>query len=279
MRHDILGAGEVGGSHSENLGMYLDMHAHLDKYEAEIADVIGEIKANRILTVSVSMDPQAYLKSKELDSRCEWVVSTFGIHPWNAPAYHADLHVLDELIAQSPMVGEIGLDYHFITDPVQHEAQRHVFRYFVQKGVAQDKILNIHSKGAEADVNTILGDLSVRRAILHWYSGPIDTLQELAEKGFYFSLGVEMLSDPHIQLVARTVSAELLLTETDNPGGYKWLTGTTIGTPALIRSVVAKLSDLRGWRHEQTKHQILENFWRLVADDRWARRYKAEMEV
>jgi TatD DNase family protein len=246
--------------------MYIDAHTHLDKYEADAPEILAEIETNRIFTVSVSMDPDAYASSRKLEARSPLVLSTFGIHPWNAPKHHADLASFDSLIASSPMIGEIGLDYHFITEPDQHETQRDVFRHFVQKGVAQDKILNIHSKGAEADVDAVLGHLNARRAILHWYSGPFEVLKKLSEKGYYFSVGVEMLFDPHIQAIAQAVPAVQLLTETDNPGGYHWLTGV-IGRPALIKSVIGKLAALRQWRPEQTQETIFENFMRLAGND------------
>jgi TatD DNase family protein len=254
--------------------MYIDAHAHLDKYdETELRQVVGQIEADQIITLSVSMDPAAYLKSKALPALSKWVVPSFGIHPWNAPEAHHNLQALDKMITESPMVGEIGLDYHFVIEPEKYELQRDVFKYFVKQGVAQDKILNIHSKGAEADVDFLLGDLGAKRAILHWYSGPISELHKLTEKGFYVTVGVEMLLDPHIQTIAKAVPPHLLLTETDNPGGYQWLTGTT-GTPVLIKSVVEELSELRGWRHEQTKDVVFENFNRLAGDDEWVKQMR-----
>jgi len=148
-----------------------------------------------------------------------------------------------------------------------------VFEYLVRKGVEQNKILNIHSKGAEADVHSVLRNLNARRAIVHWYSGPLDILKKLNHRGAYITVGVEMLTDPHIQAVAKAVPAELLLTETDNPGGYRWLTGD-MGTPAIIKSVVEKLSELRGWKPEQTQERIFENFMRLAGADEWAQRLR-----
>jgi len=253
--------------------MFIDAHAHLDKYDSELSAIIEEIEANQIFTLSVSMDVESYVKSKRLDAKCKWILSTFGIHPWNAPAVHQNLQSLDALIGDSPMIGEIGLDYHFVTEPEKYDHQRDVFDYFVRRGVAQNKILNIHSKGAEADVDSILGNLNVRRAIVHWYAGPLDILEKLNDKGVYITVGVEMLSDPHIQAVAKAVPAELLLTETDNPGGYRWLTGTT-GTPVLIKSIIKKLSELRGWQPEQTKEIVFENFMRLAGADEWAQRLR-----
>jgi TatD DNase family protein len=251
--------------------MYIDAHAHLDKYESEIAQALAQIEQHKILTISVSMEPTAYEKNKAIEKRTKWVVSAFGVHPWNAPGFHANLETLQPLIDDSPMVGEIGLDYHFISEPRDHALQRDVFEYFVRQGVCQRKILNIHSKGAEADVDRILGGLGAARAIVHWYSGPMKQLHSLAEKGVYFTVGVEILFSPHVQKVAKAIPSTLLLTETDNPGGYRWLTGD-MGMPSIIQSVIQRLSDLRGWSVEETNDIVRRNFIRLVENDDWAKK-------
>ena len=167
------------------------------------------------------------------------------------------------------MVGEIGLDYHFVAESENHALQRDVFVHFVKQGIAQKKILNIHSKGAEADVDRILGELGASRAIIHWYSGPLQHLHSLAEKIAHFTVGVEVLLNPVIQEIAKSIPSSLLLTETDNPGGYRWLTGD-FGMPSIITQVVNKVSELRGWSVEETKDIVLQNFLRLVGDDEWA---------
>jgi TatD DNase family protein len=251
--------------------MYIDVHAHLDKYDdSEIAKAITEIEQHRILTVSVSMEPVAYTKGKAIEKRTRWVVSTFGVHPWNAPAFHTNLEALQPLIDDSPMVGEIGLDYFFVSEPENHALQRDVFQHFVKKGISQKKILNIHSKGAEADVDRILGDLGASRVIVHWYSGSLEQLRSLAEKGVYFTVGVEVLFSAQIRQIAKAVPSDRLLAETDNPGGYQALTGNP-GMPTIIGSVIQTLSELRGWSIEETKNVVRRNFLRLVDNDAWAK--------
>jgi TatD DNase family protein len=257
--------------------MYIDTHAHLDKYDSLLPKAIEEIERHEIFTIGVSMDPEGYAKSKTIDEQTEWCVSTFGVHPWNAPAFHSQLEALQPLIDASPMVGEIGLDYHFVLEQENHSIQRDVFRHFVKQGIAQKKILNIHTKGAETDVDSILGELDAHRGIIHWYSGPIRLLQALAEKGMYFTIGVEVLFSAAIQKIAKSVPPSLLLTETDNPGGYHWLTGT-LGMPSIIAQVVDKLAEIRGWSAEETKTLVLKNFLRLASDDEWAKRIKARSD-
>jgi TatD DNase family protein len=253
--------------------MYIDAHAHLEKYDSHLPQAIEEIKRHEIFTIGVSMDPEGYAKSRAIDEQTEWCISTFGVHPWNAPAFHAQLDTLQPLIDASPMVGEIGLDYHFVAEPENHAFQRDVFRHFVKQGVSQKKILNIHTKGAEADVDRILGELEVSRAIIHWYSGPMQQLHALAEKGMYFTVGVEVLFSAAIQEIARSIPSTLLLTETDNPGGNHWLTGE-LGMPSIIAQVVHKLAEIRGWSAEETKAIVLKNFLRLAGDDEWAKRIR-----
>jgi len=246
----------------------------MDKYDSQLPQAIEEIERHEIFTISVSMDPEGYAKSKTIDERTEWVISTFGVHPWNAPAYHSQLEALQPLIDASPMVGEIGLDYHFVPEPENHALQRDVFRHFVKQGIAQKKILNIHTKGAEADIDRILGELGAHRGIIHWYAGPIRLLHALAEKGMYFTVGVEVLFSAAIQEIAKSVPPSLLLTETDNPGGYHWLTGK-LGMPSVIAQVVDKLAEIRGWTAEETKALVIKNFRQLAGDDEWTKRIKA----
>jgi Tat protein secretion system quality control protein TatD with DNase activity len=68
------------------------------------------------------------------------------------------------------------------------------------------------------------------------------------------------------------------LTETDNPGGYRWLTGD-LGMPSIITLVMHKLSELRGWSAEETKAIVLQNFLRLAGDDEWAKRIKTRCHL
>ena len=251
--------------------MYIDAHAHLDKYDSALPEILDEIERNGIFTLSVSMNPESYAKSREIDEQSQWVVTSFGVHPWDAPKFQNRIESLDPLINASPMVGEIGLDYHFVVQPEKHAIQREVFEYFVQKGVSQEKVLNVHSKGAEADVDRILGKVGAKRAIIHWYSGPTKELQRLMEKGFYFTVGVEVLFSAHIRDIAKAIPKLQMLTETDNPGGYHWLTGK-LGRPSIIRSVVKAISDLRGWNEQETERLIVDNFLQLASLDSWARR-------
>ncbi|HEU4326807.1 MAG TPA: TatD family hydrolase [Roseiflexaceae bacterium] len=247
--------------------MLIDAHAHLDQYDADRAgQALAELARHRVLTLSVAMDPPSYARACALAERSPWVIPSFGIHPWRAPEYAGRLDVLAPLIDASPLLGEIGLDFHWVEDRAAFPAQRAVFEHFLALARAQGKIVNLHTKGAEAEVLDALARQRVERAIVHWYSGPLDVADALAARGALFTVGVELHFSPLIQELARRLPAELLLTETDNPGGQEWLTGD-VGMPAHLPGVLAALARLRHTPVEELRACVAANFRRLIEGD------------
>lgn len=237
----------------------IDAHAHLDFYEETLAAALAEIRQQRILTISTAIDIPSYQRAREIAALCELVVPTFGVHPWKAPAYAERLAELTPFIEQSPMLGEIGLDFHWVKDTSSFPAQRKVFEFFLAAARDQNKIVNLHTKGAEEDILRYLDHFAIRRAIIHWYSGPLGIFRELVARGYSFTIGVEVHSSPQIQALARELPLAQLLTETDNPGGEKWLTGQ-VGMPGLVRKVVEAIADLKCLPTEVVMETVHENF-------------------
>lgn len=246
--------------------MWIDAHAHLDHYGAALPAALDEIARLRILTFSVSMHAESYQQARAIAARSPYVLACFGVHPWEAPRFANDLAALDPLIDSSPMLGEIGLDTVWVEDPTTYPAQRRVFEYFLAAARRQDKIVNLHTKGAERDILDLLRRYQVRRAIVHWYSGPLDVLDELIAWGAYFTVGVEVLRSEVIRTIARRIPPEQLLTETDNPGGWEWLTGER-GMPRLVQEVLRALAALRGTDEAALSAQVCANLARLIGDD------------
>jgi TatD DNase family protein len=124
------------------------------------------------------------------------------------------------LIAGSPMLGEIGLDYLF----------------------------------------------AVRRAIVHWYSGPQDVFAAMAARGCWFSFGIATIHSEEIQALARLAPLDRLLTETDGPGCLRLFTGET-GMPHHMLGVLDALAGLRGLTVAELQDTVATNWRRLVAGD------------
>ena len=246
--------------------MLIDAHAHLDKYGADLPATLAEIEENRILTWAVSMNLPSYRRNLEVGSRCDLVLPTFGVHPKTAPAYADRLSELSPWIEQSPAIGEVGLDFHWVKDSSLYAPQRKILEYFLAAAREQKKIVNLHTKGAEREILNLLERYDVRRPVIHWYSGPMDILRALADFGAYFTVGVEILFSEQIREISRAVPLERLLSESDNPGGLKWLNGT-VGMPRVIREIVAAIAAVKQTTPAAIETAIEVNFFRLIDGD------------
>ena len=249
--------------------MLVDAHSHVDRYdlagEGALKSALEEIAQYRIFTVSNSMDLSSYERNLAIGEMCDLVLPIFGVHPWNAPQYAHRLEELSEAIEQSPMIGEIGLDYYYVKHASEYPDQRRVFEFFLAAAREQGKIVNLHTKGAEEAVLELLDRYDIPRAIVHWYSGPLDIFRELAARGVYFTIGVEVLYSEHIQTIAQEVPLGQLLTETDNPGGPKEFIGGP-GMPVLVREVVQGIAEVRQTTAEAITQTVHTNLLRLIRD-------------
>lgn len=243
--------------------MLIDAHAHIDKYGAELNAALGEIEQRRILTWAVAMDVPSYRRSLEIAEKSAWVRPTFGIHPNRAHEYAENLQALAPWIERSPALGEIGLDFHWVKEPEKYPAQIKVLEYFLAAAREQDKAVNLHTKGAEREILDLLERYEIRRALVHWYSGPQDILRAMIDYGVCFTFGVELLTSDKIRALARAVPLDRIITETDNPGALKWLTGV-VGMPEVLTRVVEEIARVKGIEAEEMERRVEENFRRVV---------------
>jgi len=246
--------------------MLIDAHAHLDRYEDKLGSALKEITQHKIFTLSNSMDLPSYKQNLEIGRKCDLVLSTFGVHPWNAPEYADRLEDLKEAVEKTPIIGEIGLDYHSAEYAHQFSAQRKVFEFFLEKAKEQNKIVNLHTRGAEKEVLVLLKEYEIQKAIIHWYSGPLDILDKLVDEGAYFTIGVEVLDSEHIKGIAQRLPMDRLLTETDNPGGQMWVKGI-LGMPSVIKEVIQILAEVKNTTEQVIIQTVEANFVRLIRDD------------
>jgi TatD DNase family protein len=253
--------------------MLIDAHVHLDKYGDLLDHALREIERENIFTVATAMDVPSYQDLQEIGRRSALVLPTFGIHPRRAPQYLDRLRELGQYIEMSPAIGEIGLDFHWVKDSSEYPAQLKILEYFFAAAREQKKFVNLHTKGGEKAILERLERYDVTRPIIHWYSGPLDILRALVQFGAYFTIGVEVLYSETIQTIAREIPEHLLLTETDNPGGLKWLKGI-VGMPSEISKVIDELARIRNSTPESISRMVHANFLKLIQDDPWLRQVR-----
>ena len=185
--------------------MLIDAHVHLDKYGDRLDDALKEIANEKIFTVATAMDVPSYLELQEIGKRSNLILPTFGIHPRRAAEYADRLPEISRYIESSPAIGEIGLDFHWVKDTSTYPAQRKVLEYFIAAAAEQNKFVNLHTKAGEKEILDLLEKYGMKRAIIHWYSGPMDILRAMIDFGCYFTIGVEVLYSDYIKSIAKAV--------------------------------------------------------------------------
>ena len=243
--------------------MLVDAHAHIDRYTDRLAEAIRQIDRTRSLTVCVSMNITSYLATKRISTMCEYLLPCFGVHPWEAHHYEGKLKELDAHLKTTPLIGEAGLDFHFIKDSSQYRSQHEVFEYQCAWAQRNKLSMNLHTKGAEREVLSAIREYRIVSPIIHWYSGPTALIDEYLQLGCYFTIGVEVLRSEHIQRIAQIIPIDRLLLETDNPGGYKWLHNIE-GMPATLLEVLARVSEVRKAAKTDLEERIHGN-WMIIA--------------
>jgi len=207
------------------------------------------------------MDVTSYKTNCKIAEKNKYVIPAFGIHPWNAHRYIDKARSIEKLIDDTKIVGEIGLDYYYVKDRSKYSAQRKVFSLFLSKSV--NKILSVHTKGAERETLDLLRKYGNEKVVIHWYSGDLDVLRDMVKEGFYFSIVPEVKSSERIREIVKNIPLKQLLTETDNLGGPASYLGEK-GMPILIRIVIEEIAKIKGDTPEQIEKIVKDNFVRLA---------------
>jgi len=259
--------------------VYVDAHAHLDEYpDTWLGAVLDQLEEDRIATISVAMAPGAYERALLIQERSPWVLATLGVHPWNAPYYVTRLDELEDSLDGSPMFGELGLDFRNVRDTAQYDLQERVLEFFLAAARDQDKVVNLHTSGAESEVLELLERYDIRRAIIHWYSGPLEPLKRLVSRGYFFTFGGELLTSDFIRSIASEVPLGQTLTETDNPGGPQWIFGEP-AMPDLVKPVVQALAITHEIDEGAMQEHIRRNMLRLIEADARLGRLRSVLTV
>lgn len=228
--------------------MILDAHIHTDKYSSEdLSKVAIECRTYNIKLLSVAMCVPSYISIKALNDKYDFIIPSFGIHPWKADIYVHDLKSLDKYLFESKYIGEIGLDNKFLDYAAPFRDQQQVFEYIVSHRAINNKLLNLHTSGAELEVLQTLERYKRHKFIVHWYAGDLEVLDKYLALGGHFLIGVEILFSEHIIEITRRIPLDRILIETDNPSSYSWLLGKeqNDGVPTLLFKVIDKICEVK----------------------------------
>ncbi|MGC9178961.1 MAG: TatD family hydrolase [Vulcanisaeta sp.] len=234
--------------------MLYDAHTHLHEFlDSRIAKFVREI-----IIAAVSDDYPSSKRTIELSNTYENIVPCIGIHPWNVDKVGFDeLRQLEKLLPETRCIGEVGLDKRFV--PQTFNRQVEFFQVFINWAKDYDLPLNIHAPDAWNDVLEMIRRADVDRALFHWYTGPLNLIQELRDYGYYISINAAIKIQEKSKAVAREAPLDTILLESDGPYEYR---GITL-EPPMVKDAASIVAEIKGMGIDDLWNTVSNNFSRL----------------
>ena len=253
---------------------YVDAHLHLadPDYAGRIELVMEDATKNNIShLLSNAVDYETSIETVTLARRYDGqVFAAVGVHPWTVTK-NKDLHLdkFEELLEVNERyikaIGEIGLDGQYTQDEEQKKRQREVFRFFLELAEHKRLPVVVHSRLAVDDVLETLPSFNLQKVLLHWYSGPVEKLDLIKDRGYLISVGPSLLYSRRISEIARHADLKMILSETDGPVNYHGPFEGKMTQPSLVIEVVRKLAEIKSQSAENVRETICSNFQLFIS--------------
>ncbi|MEM3420628.1 MAG: TatD family hydrolase [Candidatus Hadarchaeum sp.] len=213
----------------------IDCHAHLE----EVPNLDQELKSAKekgvAAIIAVGSDLYSNISVQQISEHYpNYVYPALGLHPWDLDRIDETIQFIEKNIERCTALGEVGLDFKYQTPK---ELQVKAFAHMLELANRYDKPVIIHSRWAWREAFEMVKKAGAKRAVFHWYSGPLDVLREIIAQGFYVSATpAAEFSEAH-QLVIKEVPLERLLLETDSPVKYRGIASTPSHVLKTLKAV------------------------------------------
>jgi len=233
----------------------VDAHAHLNEL-ADLPKSLQEAKEAGVCgIVAVGMDVESNKKVLQITKEnSEFVYPALGYHPWliREEEIETNLSFVRDHAKEGVALGEIGLDYKI---KVKKELQWKVFGEFLDIAIESDKPVIVHCRYSHRRAFDMLRERKIKRAVFHWYSGPLRLLDEILKVGYLISATPALAySPPHLEAIKRAPIERILL-ETDTPVSNQGREAR----PKDVRVSLDEVSRLKGLDPSLVSEQTTEN--------------------
>lgn len=253
-----------------------DTHAHLDQLE-NLDEALVNAKAAGVKgIVAISMNLESSKKILEIKKQRTDVPIYIGMGMHPSDANTDDLDALEDLIrthaSELHAIGEIGLDFWYKwvrKSDEEKNKQRVCYERLLKIAKELDLPAVIHSRGVWRECLTTAQNIGVTRAEFHWYSGPIDVLEDVLKQGYYVSTSPSVAGSLQSRDAMSAAPIEQTLIETDCPVRYKDLNTDEyfVAEPKDVFRTLKAYSLLKGIQENEAANivnQNAEKFFRLI---------------
>ena len=233
----------------------IDSHAHMDNeaFDADREELFEKIGCEMDFIVNIGYDLESSRKGVEYAHKYDFVYATVGFHPDEIGGYSDEAEKELEELAKDPKVlaiGEIGLDYHWMTHSKEKQAE--MFRKQLELAKRTGKPIVIHSREAMEDTLKILNEYPDIKGIFHCYPGSAETAKTLLDR-FYLGIGgvLTFKNAKKLVEVVKNVPLDRIILETDCPYMTPAPFRGTRNEPTYVKYVAEKIAELKGVDFEE----------------------------
>lgn len=246
----------------------IDIHAHYDDpaFDSDRNELLASLFNNGVnAIINAGCDIESSLYSVQLAEKYDKMYAAVGFHPQEIGKFKdKDLDTVKSLLSHPKVVaiGEIGLDYHWVTD--NKNEQKALFRRQLELAAESDMPVIIHERDCISDCLEIVLDYKVR-GVFHAFSGSKETAQILLNRGWYISFPgtVTFKNAKHPVENAAFIPSDRILTETDSP----YLTAHPFrgkrNDSSYMKYTLEKIAEIRGTSFKEIERVTEENAKRL----------------
>ncbi|WP_426711165.1 TatD family hydrolase [Cetobacterium sp. SF1] len=236
--------------------MYYDTHCHIDLLKNR-NEIIKEIEANKIYTIAMTNLPILFEKlQKEISSK--YIKIALGFHPELIYNYRHLIPKMWDCIDKTKYIGEIGLDFNKNISREDKEIQFNFIKELLYKcHLSGNKILSLHSRGAEKELNFLIKNTFNGVLIFHWYTGEIRILKDLIKKECYFSINHSMIKTKSGQRIIQYLPLNKILLETD----YPFIKNiNSISKKEILHEIIMGISKIKNIEVQKIENILFDNF-------------------
>ena len=218
-----------------------------------------------MLCVSVTLETFPEIRTLAHDHAN--VFASVGVHPNEREGREPSVEDLTTLASDTRVVaiGETGLDYYRSQGDMAWQQER--FRRHIRAAKQSGKPLIIHTRDAADDTLRIMreeaaGDVG---GVMHCFTESWDVARAALDLNFHISFSgiVTFRNADALREVAKQISSDRLLIETDAPYLAPMPHRGKTNEPAFVRHVAECLADLRGTTIESVADDTTRNFFSL----------------
>ncbi len=240
----------------------IDAHCHLEQKEfnEDRDKLIEEWKGKLDAVVTCCCHPEDWDLSLSLVEKYEgFIFLTAGLHPEYAHEFEAEevesfITTLRAARTKLVAIGEVGLDFYWVTETEKRKVQFEIFRKFIELAEKLRLPLVIHARDAFKEAIEELESYNCKHVLMHLF-GDLSSLNRVIENGWLISIGPIIKRSKKHRKLAQNCPLEHILTETDSP----WFGDGERGTPLNVAIVVEKIAEIKGLSPEEVDEITTKN--------------------